>query len=106
MSRVRVSPTEWLDQGPAKASSYSAGFVIRQALTVGNMTPMRFGPAVTTPAERDRIERRRIHRVHHEFPNMERCGKPLRYLGESCARFVGHRDSCRSRRALDNAANR
>jgi hypothetical protein len=104
VSRTKVSPTEWRDEGPSRSSSASVGFTIRPALNVGSMVP--FSAALRQdvgPKRREQMAEQK-RRSRHDFPNVERCAKRLPAVGEPCARFAGHRDSCRSRTALDNNA--
>lgn len=99
------APGVWSDDGPSKPTTTSIGIISRPALNVGQMVPY------ATNLRQDVGDARRAQmadqkrRSRHDFPNVERCGKTLPVVAEPCARFAGHRDSCRSRVALDNNAS-
>jgi hypothetical protein len=107
VSRVKVSPTEWSDEGPRVAVGRT-----RYAGTLVEPVPARHNSATGKGVK----AKNRDYYLNHREAILEKyrarramavtCGRIMK-TGDSCARGPGHNPrDCKSRQSMDIAAER
>lgn len=101
MSRRKVGPAHWLDEGPCGPGIRRASFVGGSLVTERYEKPVDQSPPTDdTPRLRWYGEGSPAHKV---WARMERCGHESPRLGASgkCARIKGHRDNHSSAESME-----
>lgn len=102
MLRVRHpgAPPRDIDLGPCpEVRIKGAGYV--QAAPIGEMAPIILGTVHSGMSDGHGTPKAQAFSIHPEKRHRPLCGKPMKIAHDFCAQAEGHKDTCRTRAAMD-----